>query len=77
MRHQRKVSIFPPKPETLQIYVIHTLEAKASPGPAAGTAELNISLSERKSFLSSSGSQTQLEQGPGIIRAHVAQARLS
>lgn len=66
MRQQRTVSVFPSKPETLEIYTIHTLKAKASPGFAAGTAELSISLSNRKSFLGNKRSQTQLEQGQGI-----------
>lgn len=67
----------PSKPETLEIYMIRTLEVKASRGFAAGTAELSISLSNRKSFLGNKWTQTQLEQGQGISTAHVAQARLS
>lgn len=77
MRQQRKVSVFPSKPETLEIYTIHTLKVKASPGFAAGTAELSISLSNGKSFLWKQRSQTQRDQGQGISTAHVAQAKLS
>jgi hypothetical protein len=51
MRHQRKVSVFPPKPEILQIYVTHTLGIKALTCSAGGTEKLSISLSKRKSFL--------------------------
>lgn len=48
MRQLRKVSVFPPKPELLQIYVIHTLGIKALTCSAPGTEKLSSSLSKRK-----------------------------
>lgn len=48
MRQPRKILVFPPKPELLQIYVIHTLGIKALTCFAGGTEKLNISLSKRK-----------------------------
>lgn len=48
MRQPRKVSVFPPKPEPVWIYVIHTLGIKALTCSAGGTKKLNIYLSKRK-----------------------------
>lgn len=51
MRQLRKVSVSPPKPEGVQVYMIHTLGIKAFTSSAGGTEKLSIFLSERKSFM--------------------------
>lgn len=55
MRQPRKVSVFPPKPERLQIYVIHTLGIKAPTCFAGGIEKLSISLSKRKASCRTNG----------------------
>lgn len=50
MRQPRKVSLFPPKPEILWVYVIHTLGIKALTCSAGGTEKLSISLSQKGRF---------------------------
>lgn len=69
MRQPRKVSVFPPKPELLQIYGIHALGIKALTCFAGGTGKLNISLSKRGRFPVKQMEAITDGAGPGYYRS--------
>lgn len=75
MRQPRKMLVFPPKPERLQIYVIHTLGIKALTCFAGGTEKLNISLSKRKVSCKANGADHRRSRSRVCDRSSGAEVR--
>lgn len=74
-RQPRKMLVFPPKPERLRIYVIHTLGIKALTCFAGGTEKLNISLSQKGRFPVKPMEPVTDGAGPGYDRSSGAEVR--